>query len=93
MLIRLSLEPPAELPEQPKLARLNRREREVLALVAKGRRNKAIATELGVAESTVKFHVSALLHKLEVSSRGEATAIGMHSGLGSDLAVRNDQTD
>ncbi|MFI5716108.1 response regulator transcription factor [Nocardia sp. NPDC051750] len=79
--VRLPLDPPAAPPDLPGLAILNRREREVLSLVAAGMRNKAIATELGVAESTVKFHVAGLLKKLEVSSRGEAAAIGMQAGL------------
>lgn len=81
VLIRLPLDPPLSLPDQPELARLNAREREVLALVAEGKRNKAIAAQLGVAESTVKFHVAALLRKLAVSSRGEAAAIGMKVAL------------
>ncbi|WP_442799963.1 response regulator transcription factor [Nocardia sp. NBC_01730] len=81
VLIRLPLDPPLSLPDQPELARLNAREREVLALVAEGKRNKAIAAQLGVAESTVKFHVAALLRKLAVSSRGEAAAIGMRAAL------------
>ncbi|MFI9534363.1 response regulator transcription factor [Nocardia fusca] len=79
--IRLPLDPPASPPDLPGLATLNRREREVLSLVAAGMRNKAIAAELGVAESTVKFHVAGLLKKLDVSSRGEAAAIGMQAGL------------
>lgn len=81
VLIRLPLDAPASLPDQPELTRLNAREREVLALVAEGKRNKVIAAQLGVAESTVKFHVAALLKKLAVSSRGEAAAIGMRAGL------------
>ncbi|MEV4239163.1 response regulator transcription factor [Nocardia sp. NPDC050408] len=81
VLIRLPLDPPPSQPDQPELARLNAREREVLALVAEGKRNKAIAVQLGVAESTVKFHVTALLRKLAVSSRGEAAAIGIRAGL------------
>ncbi|HWS34425.1 MAG TPA: LuxR C-terminal-related transcriptional regulator [Actinoplanes sp.] len=58
-----------------RLSRLNKRELEVLRLVALGRRNKSIGEELGVTESTVKFHVAGLLKKLEVSSRGEAAAL------------------
>lgn len=79
--IRLPLDPPVAPVEHHELANLNRREREVLAYVAAGMRNKAIATELGIAESTVKFHVAGLLKKLDVSSRGEAAALGMRAGL------------
>ncbi|HEY0700390.1 MAG TPA: LuxR C-terminal-related transcriptional regulator, partial [Micromonospora sp.] len=60
---------------------LNRRELEVLRLVTRGRRNKAIGIELGISESTVKFHVAGLLRKLDVSSRGEATALALDAGI------------
>ncbi|MGY2092373.1 LuxR C-terminal-related transcriptional regulator [Nocardia gipuzkoensis] len=87
--IKLPLDPPLAAAEHPELDRLNRREREVLARVASGMRNKAIAADLGVAESTVKFHVASLLKKLDVSSRGEAAVIGMRADLvkGTDAAL------
>ncbi|WP_324195358.1 LuxR C-terminal-related transcriptional regulator [Nocardia abscessus] len=78
---RIPLDPPVAAAEQPELSLLNRRERDVLALVAAGMRNKAIAEDLGIAESTVKFHVAGLLKKLAVSSRGEAAVIGLRAGL------------
>ncbi|GAA1615342.1 LuxR C-terminal-related transcriptional regulator [Actinoplanes couchii] len=62
-----------------RLSRLNRRELEVLRLVAQGKRNKTIGAELGVTESTVKFHVAGVLKKLEVSSRGEAAALALNT--------------
>lgn len=79
--VRLPLAPPAPQAEQKLPADLNRREREVLALVAAGKRNRAIAQELGVAESTVKFHISAVLKKLGVATRGEAAVIGLRAGI------------
>ena len=57
------------------------REREILALVAKGRANKEIAAELGIAEDTVKRHVSNILQKLEVSDRAQATAEAIRRGI------------
>ena len=87
ILVRIPLDPPAAMSDQPELGRLNRREREVLALLAMGKRNKAIAAQLGVAESTAKFHVAGLLKKLEVSSRMEAAAIGVRAGLVSATPV------
>ncbi|MGV9546035.1 LuxR C-terminal-related transcriptional regulator [Nocardia beijingensis] len=77
--IELPLESLTARPDEDLLARLNRREREVLALVSAGKRNKTIAAELGVAESTVKFHVAGMLKKLRVTSRGEAAALGLRA--------------
>lgn len=51
---------------------LTAREREVLREIVAGHANKRIALELGIAEATVKIHVSALLRKLAVSDRTQA---------------------
>jgi NarL family two-component system response regulator YdfI len=61
--------------------RLSARETEVLAMMAEGMANKEIATHLKISEHTVKFHVSSILGKLAVSSRGEAVARGVRDGL------------
>ncbi|MGH2532747.1 MAG: response regulator transcription factor [Thermomicrobiales bacterium] len=60
---------------------LTAREREVLALVASGLPNKAIARELGISEHTAKFHVGSLLAKLGAGSRTEAVTIATRRGL------------
>ena len=54
---------------------LSPREQEVLALVAAGRSNKAIAEELYVSPNTVKTHVASLLNKFQVDSRTHLAAI------------------
>jgi DNA-binding CsgD family transcriptional regulator len=54
---------------------LSRREREVLALVAQGRTNKAIADALFVSPNTVKTHVTSLLNKLHAETRVQLAAI------------------
>jgi DNA-binding CsgD family transcriptional regulator len=53
---------------------LSRREIEVLRLLANGRTNREIATELGISERTVDRHVSNIFAKLDVSTRSAATA-------------------
>lgn len=60
---------------------LTPREREVLALLAEGLSNKRVARELGVTESTVKFHVQAIYSKLGVQSRAGAVSRGIQLGL------------
>jgi DNA-binding NarL/FixJ family response regulator len=54
---------------------LTPRERQVLASVVTGRTNAQIADELGLAESTVKSHLSSAFAKLGVGSRAEAAAL------------------
>ena len=60
---------------------LTEREREVLMLVAQGRSNREIADELIVTERTVKFHVSAILGKLDAANRTEAVALARAQGI------------
>jgi DNA-binding NarL/FixJ family response regulator len=62
-------------------AGLTARELDVLALLADGLRNAQIADRLVVSERTVGHHVSAILRKLDVGTRGEAAAEAMRRGL------------
>lgn len=57
------------------------REREILARIALGKANKEIAAQLGIAEDTVKQHVSRILQKLHVNDRAQATAEAIRRGL------------
>jgi DNA-binding NarL/FixJ family response regulator len=59
---------------------LTDRESEVLGLVAKGLANKQIAVALGISEHTVKFHVSSIYTKLNVTNRTEAVREGLRGG-------------
>jgi len=65
------------LPVEPAAAleRLTPRERKVLQLIGAGLPNRAIATELGVSEKTVKNHVTHLLSKLGVQRRTQAAVL------------------
>lgn len=60
---------------------LSNREREVLVLLAKGKSNKEIASQLGITEATVKCHVSVILMRLDASDRTQAVVIALQRGL------------
>ena len=60
---------------------LTAREREVLALVAEGLRNKEVAARLGSSEKTVQFHIANMFGKLGAQSRTEAVRIARERGL------------
>lgn len=62
-------------------AELTARELDVLRLVAAGKRNTDVAMELVVSPRTVDHHVSAILRKLQVRTRGEAAAVASELGL------------
>jgi len=64
-----------------RFATLTPRERDVLRLVVTGLLNKQIAGELGIAEKTVKIHVSRILHKLGVADRTQAALWAVREGL------------
>ncbi len=59
---------------------LTDRESEVIGLLAKGLANKQIAVALGISEHTVKFHVSSIYTKLNVTNRTEAVREGLRGG-------------
>jgi len=63
---------------------LSEREREVLALIAQGRRNAEIAGRLYLSEKTVRNHVTNILSKLQVADRAEAIIRAREAGLGRD---------
>ena len=65
----------------PAVEPITPREREVLAMLAEGLGNKAIAARLGISTHTVKFHVAAILQKLGARSRAEAVTVGVRIGL------------
>ena len=56
---------------------LSEREHQILDGLVKGYTNKLIAKHLGIADTTVKVHVKALLRKLEVSNRTQAAILAL----------------
>jgi len=66
-------------PESPEA--LTDSETEVLKLLARGKANKQIATDLFTDEKTIRFHISSILRKLGVSSRTQAALHAVRSGL------------
>jgi two-component system, NarL family, response regulator LiaR len=73
-----------KMPESPAVSgidALTKREIGVLRLMARGRANKEIASDLGIGEKTVKTHVSNVLAKLGVQSRTQAALYAAHAGL------------
>ncbi len=75
-LVSLPSSPP-DLKSKPGVMAPSEREWEILHCLASGGSNKAIARELGIAETTVKVHVKSLLRKLRLSNRTQA-AVWVH---------------
>jgi DNA-binding NarL/FixJ family response regulator len=67
--------------DSPQAPTLTAREKEILALLANGARNKDIADALFISERTVKVHVTSLMQKLDASTRTEAVARAIQRGL------------
>ncbi len=70
----------AKLAERMGNPELSDRELEVLRLMATGKSNLDISTELSIAEGTVKFHVKNILSKLDVSDRTQAMIVALKRG-------------
>jgi two-component system, NarL family, response regulator YdfI len=60
---------------------LTAREMEILGMMAEGLGNKLIAARLGISKHTAKFHVAAILTKLQAGSRTEAVTLAIRNGL------------
>jgi DNA-binding CsgD family transcriptional regulator len=78
---------PREAPRRKSPGGLTRRQREILRLVAEGHSNAALARKLWVTEQTVKFHLSNVYRKLEVTNRTEASRSAQGNGLLTEVGV------
>lgn len=65
----------------PPHSRLTERELELLAYVARGMSNKAIAGEMSISENTVKYYMKNILQKLGAQNRTEAVSVALREGL------------
>ena len=78
---RIPAEVANRLADRKTRTELTSREMEVLELIVKGRSNKRIAAELGIAEGTVKIHINNILSKLGVEDRTQAATSALQRGL------------
>lgn len=71
----------SKLAERITHSELSQREKEILTMLAMGKRNAAIADELCISLATIKFHLNNIYSKLEVSSRTEAVSVAVKRGI------------
>jgi DNA-binding NarL/FixJ family response regulator len=86
---RMAQQPVPELADQAKLESLTPREREVLALVARGLSNREIAAELVIEESTVRSHVKRIQMKLDLRDRVQIVIFAYETGMNQPAAAAN----
>ena len=73
--------PPAPVARERERSPLSQREREIVALVAQGFKNKEMAEKMFISEQTVKNHLHNIFDKLGVSDRLELALYAIHKGL------------
>ena len=76
-----TLAEPAPAAQNAALDSLSVREREIVALIARGESNKGIARQLDIAETTVKVHVQHIFRKLQLASRVQVALYAAAHGL------------
>jgi DNA-binding NarL/FixJ family response regulator len=78
---RFARQAPETAPSPSRLASLTARERDILLLVARGRSNTEIASDLYVGEATVKTHIGHVLAKLGLRDRVQAVILAYENGI------------
>ncbi|WP_296601841.1 response regulator transcription factor [Nocardioides sp.] len=82
MMDHFAARPPVQPAPPPGFAELSDREREVLALIGRGRSNAEIAADLVISMATVKTHVRHIFAKLDLRDRAQAVVAAREAGLG-----------
>ena len=80
----LAADEPTEILSQSKLEALSPREKEILDYIARGLANVEIARMTGIAEKTVRNHITTIFSKLAVEHRAQAIVAARKAGLGRD---------
>ena len=80
----LAADEPTEILSQGKLETLSPRERELLDHIARGLANAEIAQKTGIAQKTVRNHITTIFSKLAVERRAQAIVVARKAGLGRD---------
>jgi len=80
----LTADEPTEFLSQSKLEALSPREKELLDYIARGLANAEIAQRTGIAEKTVRNHITTIFSKLAVEHRAQAIVVARKAGLGRD---------
>ena len=80
----LAADEPTELLSQSKMGALSPREKEILDYIAQGLANVEIARKTGIAEKTVRNHITTIFSKLAVEHRSQAIVMARKAGLGRD---------
>ena len=78
---RVTTQLTVQKPAPGALDSLSVREREIVALIARGESNKGIARQLDIAETTVKVHVQHIFRKLQLASRVQVALYAAAHGL------------
>jgi DNA-binding NarL/FixJ family response regulator len=81
LLEHIAIQPAASVAPSQRFAELNDREREILACLARGLSNQAIAQAIFLSEGTVRNYVSTILAKLGVHDRTHAALLAIRYGL------------
>jgi DNA-binding NarL/FixJ family response regulator len=80
VMLKLQQREPIAVASPPPLAKLSRQEQRVVQLVAEGKTNKEIASDLTLSDNTVRNYIAHIFDKLKISRRAQAAAIVSRAG-------------